>query len=201
MQRPDQILSFWLDEIAPSDWYSSDSDLDARIRDRFLRTWEGAMEGSCGMWLTYPSGVLAYVILLDQFSRNMFRGDARAFSSDPLALAAAKVAIHKNWDRTIDEPARQFFYMPLMHRETIDDQERCVRLFCSRMPETGESNLLHARVHREIIRRFGRFPGRNEALGRRSSSEEKQFLDDHGYAELLQEMRERSAPQGVAAAG
>lgn len=200
MQKPEQILSFWLDEIDPSNWYVADADLDARIKDRFESTWQGAMEGSCGMWLTYPSGVLAYVILLDQFARNMFRGSGKAFSSDPVALAAAKVAIHKHWDDTIDEPARQFFYMPLMHRESIDDQERCVRLFCTRMPETGESNLLHARVHREIIRRFGRFPGRNEALGRRSSPEEAAFLSGNGYARLLDEMRKRGASAGLATA-
>jgi len=95
---PDEVLSFWLDEKQPSDWYKSDPTLDQEIRDRFGDTWQAAMDGKFGLWLTYPSGALAYIVLLDQFSRNMFRSTGTAFASDKLALAAAKISIDRNWD-------------------------------------------------------------------------------------------------------
>ena len=164
---PDDVLSFWLDEKKPSDWYQASDDLDQEIRDRFGATWQAAMEGKFGLWLTYPSGAMAYIILMDQFSRNMFRDTGKAFASDKAALAAAKVSIDRRWDMRIDEPARQFFYMPLMHSENLCDQERCIRLMKERMPKTGENSLLHAKAHREVIRKFGRFPYRNDALSRR----------------------------------
>lgn len=182
---PAKILSFWLDEVGPEGWYVQDEALDARIRSEFEPLWREAMEGSFALWLTYPSGALAYLILTDQFSRNMFRGSAEAFASDRLALAVAKKAIHQGYDRKIDAPARQFFYMPLMHSEVLSDQERCVRLMHERMPE-GNKNLIHARVHREIIRMFGRFPYRNAALSRKASEGEAQFMANGGYAETLQ---------------
>ena len=148
MQTPQDVLSYWLDDVGPKGWYRGDEELDADIRDRFLKTWKMAMQGGLGLWLTYPSGVLAYIILLDQFPRNMFRGGGRSFSSDPFALATAKIAIHKGWDMKIDEPARQFFYLPLMHSENLSDQDRCVRLMLTRMPESGNGNLTHAKAHR-----------------------------------------------------
>lgn len=188
-EQPQAVLSFWLDEVEPRDWYLADEVLDDQIRLRFQKMWEAAMAGAFGLWLTYPSGTLAYSILMDQFPRNMFRDTARAFSSDGIALAAVKAAIHKGWDLRIDEPARQFFYLPLMHSENICDQDRCVRLMLERMPETGESNLLHARAHREVIRRFGRFPTRNAALGRRSSAEEQEYLNGGGYGQVLEDLR------------
>lgn len=191
MVAPEDILAFWLDEIGPDGWYAADDALDAQIRDRFLSAWTSAMEGRHALWLTYPSGTLAYLILLDQFPRNIFRGEARAFSSDRIALAAAKGAIDKGYDLKIDPPARQFFYLPLMHSENLCDQERCVRLMADRMPE-AEGNLLHARVHREIIRKFGRFPYRNEALSRRHSPSEQAFLTEGGYGETLQELQQAS---------
>ncbi len=188
-EQPQAVLSFWLDEVEPRDWYLADEVLDDQIRLRFQEMWEAAMAGAFGLWLTYPSGTLAYSILMDQFPRNMFRDTARAFSSDGIALAAVKAAIHKGWDLRIDEPARQFFYLPLMHSENICDQDRCVRLMLERMPETGASNLLHARAHREVIRRYGRFPTRNAALGRRSSAEEQEYLNGGGYGQVLEELR------------
>ena len=188
MSGPEDILAFWLDEIGPEGWYKQDEDLDTTIRDRFGAMWEGAMEGKYSLWLTYPSGVLAYVILTDQFPRNMFRGDGKSFASDRIALAAAKSAISKNWDMKIDEPARQFFYMPLMHSENLIDQDRCVRLMLTRMPETGAGNLLHAKVHREVIRRFGRFPYRNDALSRTTTGAEAAFVEQGGYGAMLREM-------------
>lgn len=181
MSTPEEILAFWLDEIGPEGWYAGGEELDAEIRKRFLKTWENAASGAYSLWLTYPSGVLAYLILTDQFSRNMFRGDPRSFQLDRAALAVAKAACEKKWDLKIDEPARQFFYMPMMHSECITDQERCVRLVMTRMPEGGKSNLLHAQAHREVIRKFGRFPFRNDALSRRATAQETEFMEDGGY--------------------
>lgn len=185
MTGPEDVLSFWLDEVGQSRWYVQEEALDAEIRKRFLSTWEGACEGRYSLWLTYPSGSLAYIILMDQFPRNMFRGSSKAFSSDKAALAAAKCAIDKSWDMRIDEPARQFFYLPLMHSENLCDQERCVRLMLSRMPEFGQSNLLHARAHREVIRLFGRFPYRNEALQRATTAPEAEYVSSGGYGETV----------------
>ena len=151
------------------------------------------MAGSFGLWLTYPSGALAYIILSDQFPRNMFRGQAKAFASDKVARAAAKAAIGRDWDLKIDEPARQFFYLPLMHSENLSDQDRAVRLICTRMPETGQPNLVHARAHREVIRKHGRFPFRNEALGRKSTGAESTFLANGGYMAIVNELRSATA--------
>jgi len=189
MLTPDEVLSFWLDEIGPAGWYAGGDELDQLVRDRFEAGWEEAMAGAYALWLTYPSGTLAYSILLDQLPRNMFRGQGKAFSSDIYALAAAKVAVDRNWDLKVDEPARQFFYMPMMHSQSLCDQERCVRLMASRMPQSGEGNLLHARAHREVIRRYGRFPARNQALGQPSRAAELEFLSSNGYRAILDELR------------
>ncbi len=188
MVAPEEILAYWLDEIGPQGWYNSTEALDAEIRDKFEEAWNGAMDGRHALWLTYPSGSLAYIILMDQFSRNMFRGTAKAFASDRYALAAAKSSVAKGWDARIDPPARQFFYMPMMHSENLCDQERCVRLMHERMPD-ADGNLLHARVHREIIRKFGRFPYRNEDLKRRESATEAEFVANGGYGETLQALQ------------
>ncbi len=189
MVGPEEVLSFWLDEIGADGWYIQDDTLDATIRDRFYETWQAACDGRFSLWLTYPSGALAYIILTDQFPRNMFRGSKKAFSSDRAALAAAKCAVDKGWDLKIDEPARQFFYLPMMHSENLCDQERCVRLMCERMPEFGSSNLLHARAHREVIRRFGRFPYRNEALERPTTEHEAAYVSAGGYGSTVRELQ------------
>ena len=189
----DDVLSFWLDEKQPSDWYEASDSLDQEIRDRFGDTWQAAMEGKFGLWLTYPSGALAYIILTDQFSRNMFRGTGKAFASDKAALAAAKVSIDRQWDLRIDEPARQFFYMPLMHSENLCDQERCIRLMKERMPNSGEGNLLHAKAHRAVIRKFGRFPYRNNALARRFTKQEQDYVQGGGYGSTVRELQLVSA--------
>ena len=190
---PDEVLSFWLDEKTPKDWYKVDDGLDQEIRLRFGDTWQAAMDGKFSLWLTYPSGALAYVILTDQFSRNMFRGMGKAFASDKLALAAAKSAIDRAWDMRIDEPARQFFYMPLMHSESLCDQERCIRMMKERMPEHGANNLLHAKAHREVIRKFGRFPYRNDALSRRFTQVEQDYVQSGGYGATVRELQLLSA--------
>ena len=189
MANPEEILAFWLDEVGPKGWYESSPELDGAIRDRFLPDWIRARDGGMSLWLTYPSGTLAYIILTDQFPRNMHRGSGEAFATDGIARAAAKMAIDRGWDLRIDEPARQFFFLPLMHSECLADQERCVRLMMTRMPETGEANLVHARAHREVIRRFGRFPYRNEALARHTQGAEADFLAGGGYGAMVREMQ------------
>jgi uncharacterized protein (DUF924 family) len=183
MAGRDEVLRFWLEELEEADWYRGGAELDARIRDRFEPSWERARAGELEDWRETPEGTLAYLILTDQFPRNMFRGTARAFSTDDLALRAAKAAIGACDDWLIDMPQRQFFYLPLEHSEDLDDQCRAVRLIATRMraPET----LLHARAHRWVIDRFGRFPYRNEALGRESRPPELRFLERGGYRHAL----------------
>ena len=190
MEGPEDVLQFWLDDVGPKGWYEANDALDAKIRDRFEQTWNDACAGKFSLWLTYPSGALAYIILTDQFSRNMFRGQGKAFASDKIALSAAISAIDKRWDMRIDEPARQFFYLPLMHSENLCNQERCVRLMCERMPETREGNLLHARAHREVIRKFGRFPYRNDALNRTGTTLERDYVAKGGYGVTVRELQE-----------
>ena len=192
MAQADDVLRFWLDECGPDSWFKQDPELDARILERFLDTWEGAKERRYSLWLTYATGALAYIIVTDQFSRNILRGNAASFSMDRAALSAAKSAIAKGWDMQVNEPARQFFYLPLMHSESLSDQDRCVRLMLERMPQSGASNLLHARAHRDVIRRFGRFPTRNADLSRDSTAAEAAFVADHGYAKILQDLQRES---------
>lgn len=189
MAGPEEVLSFWLDEVGQSRWYIQDESLDRECLARFGTTWEGACAGQYSLWLTYPTGALAYIILTDQLSRNMFRDSAKAFASDQIALAAAKAAIDKGWDMRIDEPARQFFYMPLMHSENLCDQERAVRLICQR----SRGNLLHARAHREVIRQFGRFPYRNKALSRATTPHEADYVSSGGYGETVRALEEVTA--------
>lgn len=189
MTVPEDVLSFWLDEIGPKGWYEASDTLDQAIRERFEAALAGATEGRFSLWLTYPSGALAYIILTDQFSRNMYRDTDQAFATDRLGLAAAKSAINNGWDCRIDEPARQFFYLPLMHSENLCDQDRCVRLMCERMPEHGTQNLLHARAHRAVIRDFGRFPTRNAALGRASTQPELDYLAQGGYGTIVRDLQ------------
>ncbi|WP_172329367.1 DUF924 family protein [Mangrovicoccus sp. HB161399] len=185
----EDVLDFWIDEVGPKGWYMGGAELDATILARFGTTWEAAQaEGHLG-WSATPHGTLALLILLDQFPRNMFRGDGRAFATDTLARSLAKKAIELGWDMRIPEPERQFFYLPLMHSECLMDQERCIRLMMERMPESGADNLLHARAHREVIRRFGRFPYRNDDLGRPTTGEEARFLEEGGYRTVVQGMR------------
>ena len=191
--NPDDILAYWLDEIGPEGWYAGGDALDADIRDRFEATYVAAREGALSLWLTYPSGTLAYIILMDQFPRNMFRGTSKAFATDKVAMAAAKAAIARGWDMKIDEPARQFFYLPLMHSECLSDQDRAVRLIKTRMPDEGESNLLHAKAHREVIRQFGRFPYRNEALARETPPQEAEYLEKGGYGYTVRELQGEDA--------
>ena len=187
MATADEVLTFWLEEHGPEDWYAVDAALDAAVRERFEETWREAAAGTLSGWCVQPRGTLAFLILVDQFPRNMFRGEARAFATDALALAAAKQAIGRGVDLRVAEPERQFFYLPLEHSETTPDQHRAVRLIAARLdaPDT----LVHARAHREVIRRYGRFPYRNDALGRVSSKAERAMVDGGGYGAVLREVQ------------
>jgi len=191
MVGPDDILRFWLDECSPEHWFQNDAAFDETIRNRFGAAWQGVTEGRYALWLTYPNGALAYTILTDQLSRNMFRGQDQAFVMDRAALAAAKSAIAKGWDLRVEQPARVFFYMPLEHSENLSDQDRAVRLISERIDDS--TFLLHARAHREVIRQFGRFPHRNACMGRKSTAVERAFLDNGGYGALLRRFEQAAA--------
>lgn len=183
--RAGEILTFW-QEAGPESWYRQDTIFDRTIRDRFGALWEAACDGACDHWAMGPKGALALIILTDQFPRNMFRDSPRAFASDRLALRIAAVALNHGWDLKVDAPMRQFFFLPFMHSEMLTDQDRSVRLFKARME--GGDNLLHARAHREVIRRYGRFPYRNAALGRVSKPGETAFLAKGGYGAIVREL-------------
>lgn len=196
MVGPTDVVAFWIDEVGPEGWYRKDPDLDGSIRDRFMEIWQVAAtadsEGrALEEWFETPEAILGLLILLDQFPRNMFREDPRAFSTDARARAVAKKAIEKGWDQRVPLPQRQFFYLPLMHSECLMDQDRAIRLIKTRME--SESSLLHAKAHREIIRRFGRFPFRNNALSRETTDAETEFLDQGGYGTIVQELQSVAA--------
>ncbi|SFI42696.1 DUF924 family protein [Jannaschia pohangensis] len=187
MIDPEDVLTFWLEECEPADWYKSDPKLDATIRTRFGAAWDAARQDKLAHWAVTARGALALLILTDQFSRNMFRGTAQAFATDPLARSVVYGALSRGLDTQIEGAGRQFFYLPLEHSESLQDQSRAVRMILTRMdaPET----LLHARAHREVIRRFGRFPFRNDALGRRTSSAEQAFLDSGSYGAVVRDLQ------------
>jgi uncharacterized protein (DUF924 family) len=169
----EDVLAFWFSH--PEGWWKKEAAFDAEIRDRFLELHDAVRLGEREDWLEAPRGALAYVVVLDQFSRNMFRGSARMFATDARALAAARRALDGAFDRDLSRGERMFLYMPLQHSEDIADQDRAVRLFAS-LPE----QLSYAEQHRDIVRRFGRFPHRNALLGRQSTPEELEFLKQPG---------------------
>jgi uncharacterized protein (DUF924 family) len=175
---PQAVLAFWRD-AGPDKWFKKNDAFDLDIRGRFLETYEAAAAGTLGAWEATSEGALALVIVLDQFPRNMFRGAARAFATDPLARAVADRALARGFDRAMTLADRQFFYLPFEHSEALADQERCCDLFRA----TGDADLVKwAELHADIIRRFGRFPHRNAVLGRATTLEEQAFLDSGGFA-------------------
>lgn len=192
MDDPVSVLDFWLGEVGEKGWYRGDADLDALCRDRFLDLWQAAEGGGLEHWVEGTVGSLAFLILTDQLPRNMFRGTARAFATDGLARAAARKAVAEGWDLGAPEPERQFFYLPFEHSEEMADQETGIALMAERLPASPE-NLLHARAHAEIIRRFGRFPFRNAALGRVSTPEEEAFLAEGGYGAVVRRLEGEAA--------
>lgn len=188
MDKAQAIVEFWVNEVGPDGWYNPTDDLDQTIRDRFLADWEAAKSGEYDGWAYCPDKSLALLILLDQFPRNMFRGESDAFVTDKKAVEVATHAIDAGYDLRTDEPQRQFYYLPFMHSECLTHQERCVRLIKCRMREGGAENLLHAKAHRAVIRLYGRFPYRNSALGRSSTPAEEAFMSSGGYGALTEEL-------------
>jgi uncharacterized protein (DUF924 family) len=173
--RADAVLRFWFRGAeARKEWFVKDPAFDDEIRRRFLPLWEQAAAGGLVAWPAWRDDWLAYVVLCDQFPRNMFRGEARAFATDARALSAARSAIAKGWDRALAEVERTFAYLPFEHSEVLADQERALELF------EGHPNREWAVRHWEVIRRFGRFPHRNAALGRESTAAEAEFLGQAG---------------------
>ena len=173
--RIDEVLAFWFEELTPDDWFGGGEAVDARIRDRFLALHEALREEVPESWRATARGVLAAVIALDQFPRNLYRGDGQAFAADPAALALATEAIERGLDQAMSNDERKFFYLPFEHSEDPAVQARSVELFATL---ENEDTLGYALRHKEIIDRFGRFPHRNEVLGRESTPEEIEFLKE-----------------------
>lgn len=192
MSSPKEILEFWFGELEPKDWFRGGERVDDLVRERFLAVWERAAEGKFADWTETPDGTLALVLVLDQFPRNMFRGSGRSFDSDQLARDTVNAAIDAGVDMEIHEDRRMFLYMPLMHSETMADQDRCLELVRTKFSTVNAQTELHSKAHREVIRRFGRFPYRNEALGRASTSEEEEWMAAGGYDALVKSMTPES---------
>jgi uncharacterized protein (DUF924 family) len=175
---PNDVLAFWR-ALGAERWFAKHTEVDAEIGRRFNATYESAAAGLLADWEEAAETALALLIVLDQFPRNMFRGAPRAFAADPLARAVAGRAIARGLDAAVARAERGFFYLPYMHSEDLADQERCVALF----RVSGDANgLKFAELHAEVIRRFGRFPHRNAALGRATMPDEQAFLDAGGFA-------------------
>jgi uncharacterized protein (DUF924 family) len=188
MSDPIEVLDFWLGEVGTEGWYQGGADLDAICRDRFGALWQAAYDGGLEHWVDGTAGTLAYLIVTDQLSRNMHRDGPLAFGCDARALAAAKVALEQGWDMGAPEPERQFFYMPFEHSEVPADQAMAVHLLETRLSSDPDM-ALHARAHAEVIRRYGRFPTRNVALGRTSTPDEVIYLQEGGYGAIVKAMK------------
>lgn len=171
------IIDFWFDEIDPASWWKKDDEFDELIRRRFLSIHVAAAAGELEAWRERATGRLAEIIILDQFSRNLFRDKPRAFACDGMALVLAQETVRGGYDRLLYPPMRAFVYMPYMHSESAAIHEQAVKLFA----QPGmESNLDFEQRHKAIIDRFGRYPHRNRILGRTSTAEEQAFLQQPG---------------------
>ncbi|WP_196139985.1 DUF924 family protein [Aliikangiella sp. G2MR2-5] len=171
------VIQFWFEDSTPADWFKKDESFDQLIRKRFLKTYYAATCCELFDWRKTPEGRLAEVIVLDQFSRNMFRDSAQAFAFDSLAVALCQEAIMQQADLALPLSKRKFLYMPLMHSESLVIHQEAMRVFSQ---EGLEENYVYEIKHKEIIERFGRYPHRNQILGRESSEEEIAFLNQPG---------------------
>lgn len=173
MAWQDAVVDFWFG-LKPEQWWKADPALDAETRDRFLLLWEEERENVPGQFLSSPRDALAAVILFDQFPRNMFRGHADQYSTDPLALAVAKGAVARGLDDRLAPRERGILYMPFQHSENMEDQRRSLALFTA----LGDDHQLgFAKKHHDVIARFGRFPHRNAILGRPPRADETEAGD------------------------
>lgn len=174
---PKEIIHFWFEEIAPAQRFRKDAEFDAEVRDRFKTTLKRASKGLLYTWRDHPLDALAEIIVLDQFSRNIYRDKRKAFAQDTLALVLAQEAVRRKLDEQLEPKQRAFLYMPFMHSESADIHEIAMYLF----DQPGlEDNYNFEIKHKAIIDRFGRYPHRNEILGRESSAEELEFLSQPG---------------------
>ncbi|MEZ9871121.1 DUF924 family protein [Vibrio sp. 10N.261.51.C6] len=171
------VLEFWFDELTPKDWFTGGAEIDTLIESRFSELHKAAIQGELFEWRQTAQGRLAEIIVLDQFSRNIGRKSPTAFSAEPMALALAQEAVAGGFDHQLNEQQKSFLYMPYMHSESLLVHEQAVELFS----QTGlEHNLDFEFKHKVIIERFGRYPHRNEVLGRASTPEEIEFLQQPG---------------------
>ena len=169
------VLDFWFDEVGRERWFAKSDVLDAGIRARFAPLHRDLLATQAKAWRETPDHLLAAIIVLDQFSRNLHRASAKAFAADPIALALTKLALERGWDGGMTPQRRQFLLMPLMHSESRFDQDRALDEFA----KLGDANVLDfARRHHAQIARFARFPGRNAALGRRTTPQEQDALEN-----------------------
>jgi uncharacterized protein (DUF924 family) len=170
------VIAFWR-EAGPEQWFAKNPQFDAEFRNRFSVLYAAARDDQLAHWHATPEGSLALILLLDQYPRNSFRGTTEMYATDAQARRAADLAIAAGHDQRIEPALRVFVYLPFAHSENLADQDRSVEL----VRRLGEPHLSHAEHHREIIRRFGRFPHRNPILGRAMKTGEQQYLDDDGY--------------------
>ena len=171
------VVAFWK-EAGPSKWFAKDDAFDALFRERFEAAHFAAARRELDDWTRTPEGVLALLILLDQFPRNCFRGTGHAFATDPLARMFAVRALDAGFDRAVENDLRRFFYLPLQHAEDMALQNRQLSLFQAMERPADDRWAEH---HHAIVERFGRFPHRNRALGRETTAEEKAFLEQDGF--------------------
>ncbi|HRP95436.1 MAG TPA: DUF924 family protein [Rhodocyclaceae bacterium] len=196
MDTPETVHAFWFGPLADDaavaraqarQWWKKDARTDALMRERFAALVTGAATGTLDDWLTRPAGRLALILLTDQFPRNMYRGTPRSFAYDRLARAWCVAGLERGDDRSLRPIERVFFYLPLEHSESLDDQQRSVALFATLADEAPAAHravfddyLAYALRHRDIVARFGRFPHRNGILGRTSTAQEHAFLGKRG---------------------
>jgi uncharacterized protein (DUF924 family) len=180
--HPADVITFWR-QAGPKRWFEKSAAFDDAIRLKFEPTHHAAARGQYDAWIETAAGALALLILLDQFPRNLYRGSAHSYATDPLARCFARSALARGHDRATEPLLRGFFYLPFEHSEDLADQYLSVAQCEAMQRETGEpGNLPWAIIHRDIIVRFGRFPHRNRAVGRETTPEEQVFLDEGGFA-------------------
>jgi uncharacterized protein (DUF924 family) len=177
MMQAQTIIDFWFNQLIPKQWYVKDVVLDQQIIDSFSEVHQAVAAGECESWRETAVGRLAEIIVLDQFSRNMFRGSSLSFAYDSQALTLAQEAIRQGFDHQLSAVQKQFVYMPYMHSESLLVHQKAVVLF----DQQGlEDNLDYEYKHLAILERFGRYPHRNQVLGRESTAEEIEFLQQPG---------------------
>ena len=165
------VIKYWFSEKSRQHWFSSTPEIDNEIKQRYEQLWINAASGKLNDWQDSPQGCLALIIILDQFPLNMFRGEAKSFQTEELAVEVALKAIDNGYDEILNTEELLFLFMPLMHSENLEHQNMQVTLF-----EKYDFNDEYSKHHRDIVKRFGRFPHRNDILGRKSSTDEAEYL-------------------------